>query len=42
MYVKADATPETLEKIWNEAWKRSVVTQTVAREVKVTPSFEAL
>jgi len=42
MYVKADAAPEVLEKIWNEAWKRSVVTQTVAREVKVTPSFEAL
>lgn len=42
MFVKADATPETLEKIWNEAWKRSVVTQTVAREVKITPSFEAI
>ena len=42
MFVKADATPETLEKIWSEAWKRSVVTQTVAREVKIKPSFEAL
>ncbi len=42
MYVKADADPKTLEGLWNEAWKRSVVTQTVAREVKITPSFEAL
>lgn len=42
MFVKADAPIETLEKIWNEAWKRSVVTQTVAREVKITPSFEAI
>lgn len=42
MFVKADAAPEVLEKIWNEAWKRSVVTQTVAREVKIIPSFEAL
>ncbi|HZY47624.1 MAG TPA: OsmC family protein [Candidatus Bathyarchaeia archaeon] len=42
MFVKADASPEALEKIWNEAWKRSVVTQTVAREVKITPSFEAV
>jgi len=42
MFVRADASPEVLEKIWNEAWKRSVVTQTVAREVKITPSFEAV
>ncbi len=42
LFVKADADPKTLEQLWNEAWKRSVVTQTVAREVKITPSFEAL
>ena len=42
LYVKADADPKTLEHLWNEACNRSVVTQTVAREVKITPSFEAL
>lgn len=42
MYVKADADEKTLNEIWNEAWKRSVVTQTVARGAKITPEFEAV
>ncbi len=42
LFVKADADRKTLEELWNEAWKRSVVTQTVAREVKIVPEFEAL
>lgn len=40
MYVKADADKKTLEHLWNEAWKRSVVTQTVARGAKILPEFE--
>lgn len=40
MYVKADADKKTLEHLWNEAWKRSVVTQTVARGAKIVPEFE--
>ncbi len=42
IYVKADADKKSLEELWNEAWKRSVVTQTVARGAKITPEFEAL
>lgn len=42
LYVKADADSSALRKLWSEAVKRSVVTQTVAREVKITPEFEAL
>ncbi len=42
MYVRADADKETLLELWNEAWKRSVVTQTVSRGAKITPEFEAL
>ncbi len=42
MYVRADADKKTLEGLWNEAWKRSVVTQTVARGAKIIPEFEAV
>jgi len=42
MYVKADADKKTLENLWNDAWKRSVVTQTVARGAKIIPEFEAI
>ena len=42
MYVKADADKSTLDDLWNEAWKRSVVTQTVARGAKITPELEVL
>ena len=42
MYVRADADEKTLLELWNEAWKRSVVAQTVARGAKITPEFEAL
>ncbi len=42
MYVRADADKQTLLELWNEAWKRSVVAQTVVRGAKITPEFEAL
>lgn len=42
MYVKADADEKTLEHLWNEAWNRSVVAQTVARGAKIVPEFEAI
>ena len=42
IYVRADADKRVLEELWNEAWKRSVVTQTVARGAKISPEFEAL
>lgn len=42
MYVSADADKKTLEHLWNEAWKRSVVAQTVSRGAKIVPEFEAL
>lgn len=42
LYVKADADQKTLNDLWNEAWKRSVVTQTVARGAKIIPEIEAL
>jgi uncharacterized OsmC-like protein len=42
LFVKADADRSTLEKLWENAWKRSVVTQTIARGAKITPSFEAV
>jgi uncharacterized OsmC-like protein len=42
MYVKADSDPKTLENLWNQAWSRSVVAQTVARGTKIIPEFEAL
>jgi uncharacterized OsmC-like protein len=42
MYVSAEADKKTLEELWNEAWKRSVVAQTVSRGAKIIPEFEAL
>jgi len=42
LFVKADADRATLEKIWESAWKRSVVAQTIARGAKITASFEAV
>ncbi len=42
MYVRADADKKTLEHLWNEAWKRSVVAQTVARGAKIVPEFEVI
>jgi uncharacterized OsmC-like protein len=42
MFVKADADKKTLEHLWNEAWKRSVVAQTVSRGAKIVPEFEAV
>ncbi len=42
IYVKADADKTTLEHLWNEAWKRSVVTQTITRGAKIVPEFEAV
>jgi len=42
LYVKADGDPKELEKLWNEACRRSVVAQTVARGAKISTSFEAL
>src|SRR2546426_12543 len=40
IYVKADADKATLERLWNEAWKRSVVAQTVTRGARIVPEFE--
>ncbi len=40
LYVSADADKATLEQLWNEASKRSVVTQTVSRGAKIVPEFE--
>ena len=40
IYVKADADKATLEHLWNEAWKRSVVAQTVTRGARIVPEFE--
>ncbi len=42
IYIKADADKATLEHLWNEAWKRSVVAQTVTRGAKIIPEFEAV
>ncbi len=42
LYVKADADKKTVEKLWTDAWKHSVVTQTVARGAKISPSLEIL
>ncbi len=42
IYVKADADKATLEHLWNEAWKRSVVAQTITRGAKIIPEFEAV
>lgn len=42
IYVKADTDKATLEHLWDEAWKRSVVTQTVSRGAKIIPEFEAV
>ena len=42
IYVKADADKKTLEHLWNEAWKRSVVAQTVSRGAKIIPEFESV
>lgn len=42
LYVSAEADKATLEQLWNEAWKRSVVTQTIARGAKIVPEFEAV
>jgi len=42
IFVKADADKATLENLWNEAWKRSVVAQTVTRGAKIVPEFEAI
>lgn len=40
LYVSADADEDTLRKIWGIAVDGSPVTQTVARETKVTTDFE--
>lgn len=42
IFVKADADKATLEHLWNEAWKRSVVAQTITRGARIVPEFEAL
>ncbi len=42
IYVKAEGDKKALEELWNEAWKRSVVTQTVAQGARINPEFEAL
>lgn len=42
VYVKADADEKTLREIWKLAVEGSPVTQTVARETKIIPEFEAL
>jgi uncharacterized OsmC-like protein len=42
LFVKADADKKVLEKLWENAWNHSVVTQTVARGTKITPSVEIM
>ncbi len=42
IYVRANADKKTLEYLWSEAAKRSVVAQTVTRGAKIVPEFEAL
>jgi len=42
LYVKADSDRKTIERLWANAWKHSVVTQTVARGAKIIPSLEVL
>ncbi len=42
LFVKADADKKTLEHIWDEAMKRSVVAQTVSRGAKIVPEFESV
>ena len=42
LYVSADADKATLEHLWNEAWKRSVVAQTVIRGAKIVPDLESV
>jgi uncharacterized OsmC-like protein len=42
LYVSADADEDTLRKIWEIAVDGSPVTQTVARETKVTTDFEKI
>src|SRR3989449_2381503 len=42
IYVRADSDRKTIERLWANAWKHSVVTQTVARGAKIIPSLEVL
>ncbi len=42
LYVKADADKKTITKLWDDAWKHSVVTQTVAKGAKISPDLEIL
>lgn len=42
IYVRADADQKTLREIWRLAVEGSPVTQTVARQTKIVPEFEAL
>jgi len=42
LYVNANADKKTVEKLWTDAWKHSVVTQTVSRGAKITASLEIL
>ena len=42
IFIKADADRATLEHLWNEAWKRSVVAQTITQGAKIVPEFEAI
>lgn len=42
LYIKADADKPMLQHLWDEAWKRSVVAQTVTRGARIVPEFEAV
>jgi uncharacterized OsmC-like protein len=42
IYVRADTDQKTLREIWRLAVEGSPVTQTVARQTKIVPEFEAL